>query len=187
MELSRSEQKRRAKQLEDLVEELAKLPISVLTELPAEEELRSQLKEAAGLSHDGARKRLIKHITKLLREEGAPEQLYQFLTTRKGDSLLRKKRQHELEHLRDTLIEEAIAARQRTKERGEDFTEQWRSLLVPEIAAKLPGIDAGELTKLAFFFAISRNPRHSRELFRMLRAAQEQCNRACGPQPASLL
>lgn len=185
MELSRSEQKRRVKQLEELVEELAALPATVLDGLPAGEELRDQLKEAAGLNHDGARKRLLKHITKLLREEESPEPLYQFLAGRKGDALLRKKRQHELEHLRDALIEEAFAAKQRAKERQEDFSENWRSQLAAEIAAKLPGADAGELARLAFFFAVSRNPRHSRELFRMLRAAQEQLGRVHGPLPAS--
>lgn len=177
MELSRSEQKRRVKQLEELVEELAALPATVLDGLPAGEKLRDQLKEAAGLNHDGARKRLLKHITKLLREEESPEPLYQFLAGRKGDALLRKKRQHELEHLRDALIEEAFVAKQRAKERQEDFSENWRSQLAAEIAAKLPGADAGELARLAFFFAVSRNPRHSRELFRMLRAAQEQRGR----------
>ncbi len=187
MELSRSEQKRRVKRLEELAEELASLPAAVLDSLPAGEELRGQLQEAAGLKHDGARKRLIKHITKLLREEDSPEPLYQFLAGRKGDALLRKKRQHELEHLRDALIEEAIAAQQRARERQEDFSENWRSPLAAEIAAKLPSADAGELARLAFFFAVSRNPRHSRELFRILRAAQEQLGRAIGPQPASLL
>jgi ribosome-associated protein len=184
MELSRSEQKRRVKQLEELAEELAALPAAVLAGLPAGEELRGQLLEAAGMNHDGARKRLIKHITKLLREEEAPEPLYQFLAGRKGDSLLRKKQQHELEHLRDALIEEAIAARERAKARQEDFNENWRSRLAAEIAAKLPSADAGELARLAFFFSVSRNPRHSRELFRMLRAAQEQLGRAHGPLPA---
>lgn len=177
MELSRSEQKRRVKQLEELAEELAALPAAVLNELPAGEELRSQLKEAAGLKHDGARKRLIKHITKLLREEDSPEPLYQFLAGRKGNALLRKKRQHELEHLRDALIDEAIAAQQLAKERQEDFSERWRSQTAAEIAAALPGTDPSELSRLAFFFAVSRNPRHSRELFRLLRAAQEQHDR----------
>lgn len=177
MELSRSEQKRRVKQLEELAEELAALPAAVLNELPAGEELGSQLKEAAGLKHDGARKRLIKHITKLLREEDSPEPLYQFLAGRKGNALLRKKRQHELEHLRDALIDEAIAAQQLAKERQEDFSERWRSQTAAEIAAALPGTDPSELSRLAFFFAVSRNPRHSRELFRLLRAAQEQHDR----------
>ena len=177
MELSRSEQKRRVKQLEELAEELAALPAAVLNELPAGEELRSQLKEAVGLKHDGARKRQIKHITKLLREEDSPEPLYQFLAGRKGNALLRKKRQHELEHLRDALIDEAIAAQQLARERQEDFSERWRSQTAAEIAAALPGTDPSELSRLAFFFAVSRNPRHSRELFRLLRAAQEQHDR----------
>ncbi len=177
MELSRSEQKRRIKQLEELTEELAALPAAAIDQLPADEEVRSLLKEAAGLNHDSNRKRQLKHITKLLREEESPDALYQFLSERKGTSLLRKKRQHELEHLRDALIEEAIAARQQAKEQHEEFTENWHSELAIEIAEQLPAADANELARLAFFFAQSRNPRHSRELFRMLHAAQEQCDR----------
>ncbi len=177
MELSRSEQKRRIKQLEQLVEELSTLPAAVLDELPAAEEVRLGLKEAAGLGRDGARKRHLKHITKLLREEETPDALYQFLAQRKGTALLRKKQQHELEHLRDALIEEAIAARSRAAERQENFSETWRSATAEDIAAKFPAAAAGELARLAFFFAVSRNPRHSRELFRMLRAAQEAAAR----------
>jgi ribosome-associated protein len=45
------------------------------------------------------------------------------------------------------------------------------------IAAKLPFADAQELTRLAFLFAVSRNPRHSREIFRQLKAAQERSGR----------
>jgi ribosome-associated protein len=125
------------------------------------------------LGRDSARRRLIKHVTKLLREEDSVDALYQFLAERNGAALLKKKQQHELEHLRDALIEEAIAA----KEAQEDFSETWSSDTAAEIAAALPFADAHELTRLAFFFAVSRNPRHSREIFRILKAAQERSGR----------
>jgi ribosome-associated protein len=177
MELSRSEQKRRVKQLEELTEELAVLPPALLDQLPAPEEVRMLLKETADLGRDGARKRQIKHITKLLREESS-DALYQFLAKRNGTALLKKKQQHELEHLRDALIEEAIAARRSAKEQQEELTENWPSEVAKEIAATLPAADQKELARLAFFFAVSRNPRHSRELFRMLQAAQGVLDRA---------
>ncbi|WP_417909574.1 DUF615 domain-containing protein [Candidatus Electronema sp. PJ] len=181
MELSRSEQKRRIKQLEELTEELAVLPPALLDQLPAPEEVRMLLKETADLGRDGARKRQIKHITKLLREESS-DALYQFLTKRKGATLLKKKQQHELEHLRDALIEEAIAVRRKAKEQQEDLTENWSSAVAEEIAATLPAADKKELVRLAFFFAVSRNPRHSRELFRMLQAAQGEADREISRQ-----
>ena len=170
MELSRSEQKRRIKRLEELVEALAALPPALINQLPAQEELRDLLLAAAALGRDSARRRLIKHITKLLREEDSTDALYQFVAERKGSALLKKKQQHEIEHLRDALIEEAIAA----KETQDDFSETWSSDTAAEIAAKLPFADAQELTRLAFLFAVSRNPRHSREIFRQLKAAQER-------------
>jgi ribosome-associated protein len=71
------------------------------------------------------------------------------------------------------LLDEAIAA----KEMQEEFSETWSSDTAAEIAATLPFADQHELTRLAFLFAVSRNPRHSREIFRILKAAQERGRR----------
>ncbi|MCI5145163.1 MAG: DUF615 domain-containing protein, partial [Candidatus Electrothrix sp. AR3] len=111
MELSRSEQKRRVKQLQALVVELTALPPGLLAQLPAEEEVRLLLKEVIDLK-GGARKRQIKYITKLLRNQPT-EKLYAFLAERKGTQLVKKKQLHEIEYLRDILIEEAITARRK--------------------------------------------------------------------------
>jgi ribosome-associated protein len=173
MELSRSEQKRRIKRLEELVEALAALPSALIGQLPIDKELRGLLLEAAALGRNSTRRRLIKHVTKLLREEDSVDSLYQFVAERKGAALLQKKQQHELEFRRDALIEEAIAA----KETQDDFSETWSSDTAAEIAAKLPFANQHELTRLAFLFAVSRNPRHSREIFRILKAAQERGGR----------
>ncbi|CAK8723066.1 DUF615 domain-containing protein [Candidatus Electrothrix laxa] len=172
MQLSRSEQKRRIKQVEKLVEELAVLPAGLLGKLPVDEEVRLLLQEVAGLK-GGSRKRQIKYITKLLRD--APtEELYAFLEKRKGTELHKKKQFHELEYLRDILIEEAIAARREAKAEHTDLTEDWSSTVVEDIAAELPTVDRHELHRLALFFAMSRNRQHSREIFRLLHAAQEK-------------
>ena len=172
MKLSRSEQKRRIKQVEELVEELAVLPASLLRELPVDEEIRLLFKGITGLK-TGTRKRQIKYITKLLRDEPT-EELYAFLEKRKGTALQKKKQFHEVEYLRDILIEEAIAARRAAKEENIDFTEDWSSEVVKDIAAELPSVDRYELHRLAFFFAMSRNKQYSREIFRLLQAAQEK-------------
>jgi ribosome-associated protein len=79
--------------------------------------------------------------------------------------------------MRDSLIEEAITVRQNARETQQEFSEDWPSKVAEDIAAALPSLNKGELVRLAYFFAISRNPRHSRELFRMLHAAQEQQGR----------
>ncbi len=172
MELSRSEQKRRIKQLEKLVVELTSLPPALLNKLPADEEIRISLKEVADLK-GGAKKRQIKYITKLLRNDPA-EGLYDFLAKRRGTKLEKKKQVHEIEYLRDILIEEAMTARRKAKEDHRDLTEDWSSTVAKDIVAELPSVNRMELNRLAFLFAMSRNRQHSRELFRMLQAAQEQ-------------
>jgi len=172
MELSRSEQKRRIKQLEKLVVELVDLPASLLDKLPSGEEVRELAKEVRGLK-GGARKRQIKYITKLLRREPV-EPLYDFLAKRKGSELLQQKKFHEIEYLRDILVEEAIMARRRAKEMQQELEEDWQSEVVRDITAELPAVDSRGLTRLACLFAMTRNKNHSREIFRMLQAARQQ-------------
>ena len=172
MKLSRSEQKRRIQQRGKLVEELAALPTSLLRELPVDEEVQELLQEIADLKA-GSRKRQIKYITKLLRD--APtEELYSFLEKRKGTELRKKKQVHELEYLRDILIEEAVTARRKAKAEHLDLTEDWSSSVVEEIGNELPDVDRNELHRLAFLFAMTRNRLYSREIFRLLQAAQER-------------
>ncbi len=171
MEISRSEQKRRIKQLEELVKELVKLPPGLLDQAPLPDEARELALEVAGLK-GGARKRQIKYITKLLRREPV-DPLYEFLTRRKGTELLKKKKFHEVEYWRDSLIEESIAAHKVAKASREQLSEDWQSSVVQAIVEELPRVDRIELTRLSCFFARSRNPKHSREIFRLLQAAQE--------------
>lgn len=114
MKLSRSEQKRRIKQVEKLVEELAVLPAGLLRELPVDDEVQELFQEVASLK-GGSRK---------------------------------------TEHV--------------------DLSEDWSSKVVKNIAKELPSVDRHELQRLAFFFAMSRNKQHIREIFRLLQAAQER-------------
>ncbi len=172
MELSRSEQKRRIKQLEKLVQQLVTLPKSLLARMPASEEVQQLTQEVASLK-GGARKRQIKYITKLLRNEPV-DPIYTFLEKRRGTELQQKKKFHELEYLRDILIEEAITARRRKKEQQQELAEDWSSEVVADIALELPNVDSRELTRLGCLFAMTRSKRHSREIFRMLQAAREQ-------------
>ena len=172
MELSRSEQKRRIKELQKVVVELVKLPAARIHELPASQEVKELTLEAGGLK-GGARKRMIKYITKLLRQEPV-ERLYEFLAEKKGSDLQRKKQFHELEYLRDALIEEAIVARKTAREMQIELEENWDSEVVKEVVKELPAVDARGLTRLSFLFAMTRTKKHSREIFRKLQAASEQ-------------
>jgi len=175
IQLSRSEQKRRIKEIEQLVRELVELPAQVLTKLPCNNELIFLFKETRSLK-GGARKRQIKYITKVLKKEPVTE-LYAFLSKRKGASLHQKKQFHELEYLRDNLLDEAIALRKVLRSEQQELAETWESETISEIQKQFPSIDPVALSRLAAIFARTRQPRHSREIFRLLRAAQEQADR----------
>lgn len=175
MQPSRSEQKRRAKQLEKLVEALSRLPAAVQKTIPCNDEIRGLLREASSLQ-GGAGKRLLKYITKLLRHEQDETlaELYDFLSRRQGPALQGKKEFHEIEYWRDALLNEAIAQRQAAKEQQADWEEDWPSLVAGQMAEQFPGIDRKALVRLAWLYAGTRNRKHSREIFRLLRAAQER-------------
>lgn len=172
--ISRSEKKRRLKQLENLVEDLSKLPAAVIDALPCSNEIIDLLHQVASLK-GSARKREIKYINKLLRnDEEAVERLYLFMDRKQGADLQHKKDFHELEYVRDSLVNEAIEQCNIAREYGEEFAESWQSNILDEIARDYPEIDRILLGRLAWLYARTRNRKHSREIFRVLRAAQEQ-------------
>ncbi|MFZ5797957.1 MAG: DarP family protein [Desulfobulbaceae bacterium] len=176
MEISRSEQKRRIKMLEQLVAEASSLPVTLIRRLPLDDEIRELLAETAAMK-GGAKNRHVKYITKLLKDVPV-EPVYDFLSQRRGAGLQEKKDFHELEYLRDALLSEAIACQREAEENGEDFAEDWQSRVVEEMTTALPRIDGRAMASLAWMYARGRNPRYSREIFRQLRAAQEQQKRA---------
>ena len=101
-QLSRSEKKRRAKSIEQLVNELASLTDNEIISLPCEQGIQEEIRSAKNLK-GGAKKRQLKYATKLLRDKPV-EELYDFLAQKKG-SLLKKNREfHELENFRNLLI-----------------------------------------------------------------------------------
>jgi ribosome-associated protein len=172
VQISRSEQKRRIQQLGSLVEELSGLGNEVIRQLPCSQEVRELLLGVQELKA-GARKRQLKYITKLLRTEDTGP-LYQFFKEKKGSSLQQKKLFHELEHLRDQLLNEALEQKEQCEMYGEVWDENWSSRILLSIEKKYPEVDLTALRRLAFLFARSRERKHSREVFRLLRAAQEK-------------
>ena len=172
MHISRSEQKRRVKEIETLVIELAKLSRQVVEKCPCSQEVRELLKEAGELK-GGAKKRQLKYITKLLKEEPLDE-LYKYLADRKGGELVKNKQFHEIEYWRDSLLNEAIEAKKQCAVENLEWNERWDSKIAVSIANELPGAEKNTLLRLAFLFVQTRNPRHSREIFRYLMAIREQ-------------
>ncbi len=169
--LSRSEQKRRIKEVEQLVREMVELPVQALKKLPGDEEIRLLIIETQGLK-GGARKRQIKYITKLLKNESLSS-LYDYLTDKKGGQLKQKKQFHALEYFRDSLLNEAIARRKELAAEQAELKENWISTTIDEILEEFPLVDVSALQRLSAIYAGTRQTRHSREIFRLLHAAEE--------------
>ena len=171
--LSRSEKKRRIKELEKLVDEMGRLPAVSIKSLPCDEEICGLLRQVSSLK-GGARKRQIKYVTKLLKSSPDNiDSLYAFMTQKQGAALQDKREFHKIEYIRDSLLNEALEQRRNAKENHEELEENWSSLVVQEVSSQFPGIDQMLLKRLAWLFARTRNRKHSREIFRILRAAQE--------------
>ena len=177
-QLSKSERKRRAKGMEQLVHELASLPEREIVALPCDQEIQEEIRSAKNLK-GGAKKRQLKYATKLLRNKPV-EELYDFLAQKKG-SLLKKNREfHELEHFRNLLINEAVQQYEDmmdnngyiNENKPADFFSE--SVALEAIVDYLPDIDKALLKNTAIQYARTRNRKFSRELFRILKAAFEK-------------
>lgn len=176
IQLSRSERKRRMKEVGRLVRQLIELPAQDIKNIPCDPQIIELLLEAQTLK-GGTQKRQIKYITKKLKDEPVSE-LYGCVAGKKGRALQRNKQFHELEYYRDTLLNEAIAARKALAYEQQDLAEAWSSTTVDEIRKKIPTVDPVALKRLSAIFARTRQPKHSREIFHLLRAASEQMDRA---------
>lgn len=183
MQISRSEQKRRIKDIEKLVAEVVALPPRALDDLSLPGELTTLFQETAKLQ-GGPRQRQIKHLTKLVQEYPL-EELYELVGKHRGKALVERKQQHALEFYRDALINEALEKQQGCRETHTEWGENWESDTLADIKAQIPEIDVPSLARLSYLFSRTRNPRYSREIFRSLRAAQElqdRNSRRCGQE-----
>ncbi|MDD5758770.1 MAG: ribosome biogenesis factor YjgA [Desulfobulbaceae bacterium] len=170
-DISRSEQKRRVKSLEDLATELTHLSANEIKRLPCDDFLKNEILTASGLK-SGARKRQLKYITKQIRQADY-EPLFVFLAEKKGSKLKQDKTFHELEKLRDDIITEAIEAGREAEGRSERLDVNWDSSLITLAAQKFPGFDQNAAKHAAISYAKSRKPVFNREIFRLLKAAME--------------
>lgn len=171
-EISRSEQKRRAKSLEDLATELIRLSAHEIRRLPCDDYLKNAISDANDLK-TGAKKRQVKYIAKQIRQADF-EPLFIFLAEQKGSKLKQNKTFHELERLRDDIITEAIEAGREAEGRNERLDSSWNSELIRIAAHQFPSLDQTAAKTAAINFAKSRKPVFNREIFRLLKAAMDQ-------------
>lgn len=171
MQISRSEQKRRVKEIERLVGALVGLSAHALKQAPFPEEIKQILLETASL-RGGVKQRQIKYLTKLIQEYPL-EEVYALVSRHRGRELREQQQFRAMEFYRDTLINEAIKQQRLCRERGDDWREDWSSATVVDVQRELPEVDRLTLSRLSYLFARTRNPRYSREIFRYLCSAHE--------------
>ena len=177
-QLSKSERKRRAKGIEQLVYELASLPERVIGKLPCDQEIKEEIRSAKNLKA-GAKKRQLKYVTKLLRDQPVDD-LYDFLAMKKGSVLKKNREFHELEYFRNLLITETVElydgvmSNDGYMKEQEPFDLLRESVALDAIVDHLPDIDKALLKNTAIQYARTRNKKFSRELFRILKAAFEK-------------
>lgn len=173
--LSRSEKKRVYKQVEELAREVSNLSDKDLKKFPGGPVIHEEIIATRGLKA-GSRKRQIKYLAKLLRQ-GPLDEIYLFVTQRKGSNLHLKKQHHAAERMRDTLINEAMEAHQKYLARQIPFDLGWESDYIDQLTEEYTGLQENEIRTVIHQYIVTHNKSHYRELFRMMKAAVEQKER----------
>ncbi|MBU0673746.1 MAG: DUF615 domain-containing protein [Proteobacteria bacterium] len=170
--ISRTQQKRQAKGIEELSHELTELPPADLARLPCDDFLRTEIRLARQLK-GGAKKRQIKHIAKELRHQSVDE-LLTFLAERKGSRLQKDRDTRQLEILRDQIIQDAIDCYNDRVDQFAYFTLESELPSLDHAAKLLPDLPKNEILRAAENFAATRKPNYSREIFRILKASADK-------------
>ncbi len=169
--ISRSAQKRRFKDEEGVAEELSLLTDKDLKLLPASQLVKDEVSRCRNLK-GGARKRQVKYLAKVMREDPV-EPILQFLTARKGSQVKITKLQREVERLRDVIINEAIEEQQGCIHAGQPWEPNWQGQEIDAAVVRYP-IDEGDLRKAVHQYVKTRIHTYYREVFRILKAAVEK-------------
>ncbi len=171
MKPSKSEVKRRLKRIGDAACELAVLSDRDLQKMPGSDFLHEEIKNVRRLKA-GARKRQIKYLAKIMREEPIDE-IFAYLAAEKGSKIKEKNIFHQAEQIRDAIINEAAADRQGRIAAEYDWEPDWHSPAIIQAVKTLPRLDEDAVRKSVYQYVKSRNPVHRRELFRMIHSALE--------------
>lgn len=170
--ISRSEKKRRAKHIESLVKELATCSATVIKKLPCDDFVREELLHVITIS-GGAKNRQIKYITKYLRKNDNADDLFDFVSEKKGSKLQENAAFHELEKYRDDIISDVLLAKEEAFHLGEPIGEDWPSMALDIVKDRFPSLDVMDVRRAATHFAKNHRVTYTREIFRILRAAME--------------
>jgi ribosome-associated protein len=169
--ISKSARKRRFKDEEAVAEELSLLNDKDLKLLPAGNVVKEEMMRCRSLQ-GGARKRQVKYLAKVMREEPVDD-ILNFLSERKGSQAKVAKQQREIERLRDVVINEAIEAHLETIRYGETFEPDWQGEEIDGVIAKYQ-IDSADFRKAVYQYVKTRLHGYYREVFRILKAAMDK-------------
>lgn len=167
--LSKSEIKRRFKRVEEAAKVLADLSDKSIKKVPGSDFFHQEIKNCKGLKA-GARKRQIKYLAKIMREEPMDE-ILDHLTKIKGSKIKEDQLHHEAERIRDTIINEAIKDKKECAKEHFAWEPDWESEEITNATNSLSTLDEDEVRKSVYQYVKSRNSIHYKELFRMIRSA----------------
>ena len=170
--LSKSELKRQHKQVEAAAKELADLNDNELGTLQLEPEVVEAVRLCRTLK-GGSLKRQVKYAAKLLKQ-GEVDELLNRLAQMKGSRLAENKLHHQAERQRDAIINEALDFRDECLQQGAAMEMDWPSETLDLVIEEYVDVDELDLRRSAYQYVKTRNKVHSRELFRVLRAAAEK-------------
>ena len=170
--ISRSEQKRQFRQIESVAKELSELSDPELKRLPGSDELKAEIL-LCRKTKAGAKKRQIKYIAKILHHEER-EAILRFLQEKKGSKLEQNQFEHEVERIRDRIVDDALLAFDACRQNQEKWELDWQSEAIGYALHRFPDLDERELRNSAHQYARSRSKTYYRELFRMVKAAAEK-------------
>ncbi|MEZ4483631.1 MAG: ribosome biogenesis factor YjgA [Syntrophotaleaceae bacterium] len=154
---SRSAKKRAAKAIEELAAALVGMAEADYRRLPLAGALAEELQQARAIKAHGARKRQLKHLAGMLREDDRNrEQIETFMAELEQGQRQNTEGFHRLEELRQGLCDPVRSTE-----------------TLAEIERTLPGIDTAKIHRLAKSVQNSADKRAFREIFRMLRDANE--------------
>lgn len=169
--ISKSAQKRRYKDEEEVAEQLSLLTDKDLKLLPASQLVKDEILRCRTVK-GGARKRQVKYLAKVMREDPM-EEILKFLAERKGSQVKVTKLQREVERLRDVIINEAIEEQQSALQAGEAWEPDWQGPEIDAAVGHYP-VDEGDLRRTVHQYVKTRIHTYHREIFRILKAAVEK-------------
>lgn len=168
--------KRIYKQVEELAREVADLSDKELKNFPGGPVIHEEILATRGLK-GGSKKRQVKYLAKVMRQ-GPMDEIYLYVTKRKGSALHAKKQFHEAERVRDNLINEAMELRQESLATQTPFEPDYPSNVIADAIESYTTLKAKELRQVIHNYVRTHNKQHYRELFRMIKAAVDHKERS---------